>query len=808
MSIFLNYLKITLRQLQRERLFFLINVVGLATGLAVAFFAYLFVKNELNYEQMHSKAGRVFRLTMHNQANTYDMHWARVDRDWVNLLPRAFPEVERLVRFQDYDPRTVQSGEDVFKIAHAYSTDKEVFQVFDFELVKGNPRTALAAPRSVVLSESMALRLFRGVDPMGKELIFIDNTGTSKTPHQVTGVMRDLPASTHLPVNLLTSFASEAQRTGWAYTYLLLKQADDAASLRQKLPGFIQQHAPDEAGNIALPLQNLKNIHLQSSLAREIQPNGSMTRVWLFGVAGLFVLLMAAINYINLNMVQSLKKLRETGVRKALGSTRRHLVLYFIASAGLVTFLATLLAFLLVGIFLPWFREFALVAVPWHSLLLPALLTGLAITLLAGYYPAFVLSSAQTLSALKNTASLAIGCQKTSLQHTLVALQLVLCIMLISSAFVTRSQFRYLIQKNTGLQKEQLLAITGVPATVKNSYPALKNRLQQLPKVQGVTSAMEVPSREIRDAGPVMLQGSAVPHEEAPTMDIQVVDHDFIELMGLELLAGRNFSERPINMPSGEADLLTWLQEQKREYIINKTAMKMLGFQEPDQIINQRINWNIGNISLQTGPVVGVVQDFHQESLRNKIEPLVMIREPVWTNNILVKLQGGQTDVALSAIKAQWQQLFPEVPLEYAFVDDMYNRLYETEKKQIKLIYIFSALAVLISFSGIFGLLTYLLKTREKEIAIRKVLGAGLQSLAMLLGRRFLLLMLAGTAVAVPLAWLGMAHWLQSFAYRIDLNGHRFLVALLLVALVLMLLIVAQLGKTALRNPADTLRTE
>ncbi|WP_020530803.1 FtsX-like permease family protein [Flexithrix dorotheae] len=806
-----NYLKIIFRQLSRNKLFTSINVFGLAVGLSIAFFIALFILNELSYENMHSKRDRIFRLTMHIQNANYDMHWARHNLDWTNNIPTVFPEIEELIRFQDYDPRDILVGEDNYKIPHAFSTDAEVFDVFDFNLIRGNPATALQEPQSVVLTKSLARKFFGSSDPMNKEITFLDKNGTEKKYYKVTGIMADLPSNTHFPVNLLTSFDSTEARTGWAFTYLLLKPESSADQLYGKMPDFIKKNMIEgDNSNFDLPLQPIASIHLHSDLAREIKLNGNISHIYIFGIVGLFVLLLSGINFINLNVAQSLKRIKEIGIRKTLGSSKGNLVIYFLLEANVITMLASILGIMTVIIALPYFNQFIPVAIPVLQIIPFAIFNAIVLGCFAGLYPAFILTKSAAIDAIKSKNGFNPSKRRYNLKNGLVAFQLILCISLISSALITESQFRYMVEKKLGLDKEQILAITNIPDEVKFKYHFLQDQLNQIPGVEGVAASMEVPSRAIRDTGPIYAEGMVDDPQNAPTMDIQIIDENFIDLMNVEMLAGRNFSERERQEISkkDKDNLIDYLQSQPREYIINETAMKMAGWQNPEEALGKAFGWSIGGINLQRGPVIGVIKDFHQESLRNKIDPVVMINEPIWVRSILVKMDGKSTPQSMASIQEIWKSNFPEFAMEHAFLDEMYNRLYENEQRQLQLIYIFSSLAILIAFLGIFGMLSYTLKTREKEIAVRKILGANLSSLFLLLSKNFIVLTLLGFLITIPITWYMMDLWLQNYVYRIDITFLSFMVAAGIILLVLGITISLQMGKVASNNPSRTLRAE
>ena len=802
-----NDLKIIIRNLRRNKFFAFINVAGLAIGLGITLYIGLLIINELSFENMHSKADQIYRVTMHVQDNSYDVHWARLNRDWVNNLPADIPEVEYMVRFQDYYPRFVQVGNENYKVGHAYSVDSDVFEVFDFELLQGNPKSALLKPNSAVLTEKMVRNFFSDQDPIGKEISIIDATGSIEEIYTVTGIMKDLPSNTHLPVNILTSFSSEQERTGWAYSYILLQKDSDLTAVEAKISEFISSRATQEdVTTVKLPLQSLESIHLNSDLAREIKLNGKKSHLWLLTAVGMIVLIMSTINFVNLNAAQSLRRLPEIGLRKVLGSARKNLISYFFIESCLLCFISFIMAIALVVLFINLFQEFAPISVTGAKIIIIGGAVTVMVSILAGIFPALILTSQPIVSSIKGKVTIDSSRNSMTTKNLLVALQLILCIALISSTLITRSQFKYLSEKNLRLDKEQLLAILDLPNPVKDKYDLFKNQIEQLSFVQGVTASMEVPSREIRDSGPIYAEGAIF--DTPPVMDVQLVDEDFIEVMKIKLLAGRNFQKLDTNDSLMKDDPMNYLQSQPREYIINESALDLVGWESPDEALGKEFSWSISGIQLKRGPVVGVVEDFHQESLRNRIEPLVMTVEPYWFRNILIKLSTQDMLGQVSMIQDIWDQNFTEFPMDYAFVNDLYQKIYQNEQKQLGLIYIFSGLAILIAFIGILGLFAYALRTREKELAIRKVLGASLSSITLLLSKHLLYLALVGVCVALPLTWFVMTHWLENFVYHIDINLLYFVLAIGITILTLLITVSLQIRTIEQNNPANILRSD
>lgn len=810
-----NYLKIIVRNFNKNKYYAILNLTGLAIGFAVFILAATYVYFETHYENFHRQAANIYRATYrYAPPGEYQTHWARIPFDYINELPKEVPGVSALVRFQNHARKYVRVGAQKFRPTHAYVTDKEVFSVFDFPLVSGNPKHALAQPHSVVISETLAEKYFGNQNALGKEIYVIGDLDSVETLHHVTGVMKDLPANSHLPVEMLISFTNAEERTGWAYTYILL-DGIEISSVEEKMPAFIRKHSTEEEARYdAIVFQPLGEIHLESNLAREIIPTGKILYVRVIGFAGILILIVAAINFMNLSSAMSLGRAKEVGMRKVLGASRGQLTSYLLIESVMNYLVALLIGAGLAYLAFPYCQELvALQFLPnpvWFTFSL--VLIAIALGMTSGTYPVLLLTSLKTSAILKTTKTLTLFGKESifSLKRVLVTLQFGISILLIGSALIAYNQFQFMIEKNNTMRGEQIIAIPSVPDQVKAKFHTFRNTLAGQPGIVGVTACMEVPSREIRDAGPVIVQGISSDASSAPIIDVQVVDEDFAEVLGLKFVAGTNFTKplKPHPDLSKRIDLPKYLISHEREYVINETAMRQLGWTRLNDAIGQKISWSIGDMALAPGPIVGVIQDFHQESLRNKVDPLVMVQEPVWLRTFLIKIDGNDTEASLQKISKAWNELFPFYPMEYYFLDDLYNNLYRGERVQVQLLFLFSGLAILIAFLGLVGLVTYALKTRTKEIAVRRVLGATVTDLVQLMGREYVIVLLIGGAIAIPLSIYGINQWLSGFAYHIPISPLSYAIAITLIVVLLVVTVSLQTARAAGLNPADTLRDE
>ncbi len=809
-----HYFRISLRHLVKNYRYTALNVLGLTVGFAVVILIGIYLHYETSFENFHQRADRIHRVSYQFQsAGDFGVHWARVPVDYVNALADEFAEVETLVRFQNQEPRYVRVGQEKFRPQHAYTTDAHVFQVFDFPLIVGNPSTALAQPHSVVLTESLAQRYFGETDVVGQEVVVTGSLSDEETIYTVTGVMADVPTNTHLPVEMLLSFPNEEARTGWAYVYALLNDPASAERVVNRLPDFVQKYAGEANGQgVSFHLQPLSSIHLESDLAREIVPGGSAFYVKVFFLVGIFILLVALINYVNLGSALSLGRAKEVGVRSVLGAPRQqvrtHLLLesvaYSLTAAGAGGGLAYLV--------FPAFHELtgATLLLPLGTLALSVVLLAILCGLVIGLSPALLLSSLRTLDALKQRRSLSTP-QNRRFKQVMMVVQFGVAIMLTASAFIVYDQLQYLAKKDLGMETEQIIAIPNLPDAAKDRYPTLRDQISQLAGVQQVSACMQMPSEEIRDTGPVLVAGVNDDPTQAPMMDMQVVAPGFVEMMGFTMLAGESRWPTASAQPPEFTENYTmadYLTERSRSYLINETAMRQLGWSHPEEAVGQSISWSIDGFRLASGPITGVIQDYHQETLRNKVDPLVMTHEPVWLSTILIKVSTPQLATTLAQLQETWNGQFQAYPMEYHFLDELFGQLYQQERVQLRLLSVFSGLIIFIAFVGLFGLIAYSLRARVKEIAVRRVLGANVRSLLYLIGREYVRVMLAAGLLAIPLSYWAVRQWLAGFAYRVDISLGWYGLTAVVIGLLLLLTVGWHARRSAAVNPAVVLRDE
>ncbi len=800
-----NMVKVIFRNLKRKWTYTLINVLGLSVSMMVFALILAYVTHELSYDRYHQDYQRTFRVTYQENADEpVDGHWARVPLDWINKLPDFFPQVEHFVRFQSFRFRDVQVENQTFREHHAFSVDPKVFEIFDLTFIHGDPRQALIQPNSVVLTEKTAKKYYGTADVMGKTITTTNDSG-QMVRYQVTGVIDNIPDNSHLPINLLTSLNSNDERRGWAYIYVKLKDGKDASVIAGQMSKFIATHSPVAETTVMFNLQPIEDIHLKSHLAREISPNNHISYIAIFLAASGFLLIVAVINFANLNTVQALGRSREVGVRKVLGGSTVHLKRYFFLES-LTLFLISLSIALLgyLGTF-PYLEIFTGLSLqPDHLALL--IISGVLVILVPWFsslYPSYNLVGLSVTTALKSQLQTN---QKLPARKILIGLQFGLAMALISAMLITQKQFQFLQSKNLGFQDEQVLAIRHIPGEAKQQLALIQQEFTRLPAIDAVSAVMELPGSAVRDGIELLKPGQEA--DQGVTLDIQVIEPSFTDLMQMNLVAGNMFRDAPYSSAlDNPNDIIATIESRKRSYLINESAARLLGWNDPKDAIGQLVRANNPFYQLAEGPIIGVLEDFHQESLRATIDPVVLIYEPIWLSHLLIKVNGSQLFETIDQIETQWRAKYPGYPMDLVFLDQELNRLYAGERMQKDLLQAFTAITLLVATLGLLGLMGYSLKIRQKELAVRKVLGADLISLIRLLVREYAWSLLIGIGIAIPVVWIAMDRWLSNYAYHANIHLSSFVLSGVLLALLIAFPLVTQIIRND-RNPADVLKRE
>ncbi|AEE51943.1 ABC transporter permease [Haliscomenobacter hydrossis] len=809
-----NYLKIAWRNLLKNKTFSSINIFGLAIGLSCFILITLYVVDELSYERFYPNAARTYRVDSDIRFGGTDLNLAVCSDPFGATLKKDYPEVEQYVRFYASDGRKfIKRGTETIienRVAHVDST---YFDVFPRPILAGNPKTALDEPNTVAISESAAQKYFGTTDATGKTLEVGIN---EKTIYKVTAVYADMPSNSHFHFDFLFSMDNVTDYNYGNFlshnfhTYIRLREDADPRALEKKFPDLINRYVLPQAqgfmeiksmadfeksGNkLSYSLIPTTDIHLKSDRLVELDVNGNMQYVSVFGIVALFLLLIACINFMNLSTARSANRAKEVGIRKVLGTERQTLIGQFMAESTLTSYLAFAFALGLVALALPYFNELAAKTFSITMLFSPRylpflLLFPLAVGFLAGYYPAFFLSSFRPIEVLKG--KLNTSAAKSNFRNALVTFQFAISLLLIISTVIVYKQLNYIQSKNLGFDKDQVLIINATSG-LEDNKEAFKNEIKQLTGVKGACYAGYLPVDNSSRSDNTFSKYAVMDAKSGFNMQIWNIDHDYIPTLGMEMAKGRNFSRSYGADSSG--------------IIINETAAKILGYPDP---IGKKLYTSDGNSSTQTiaYTIVGVVKNFNYQSLRENVGPLAMrLGFNRWETAFKVNMSEAPNLIA--QIESKWKQMAPAMPFKYQFLDEAFDEMYRAEQRIGKVALTFAFLTILIACLGLFGLVTYMTEQRTKEIGIRKVLGASVAGITALLAKDFLKLVLIAILIASPLAWYFMSKWLANFAFRINIQWWMFVGAGVLAVLIAFLTIGWQSMRAALANPIKSLRSE
>ena len=794
--------------MRRNRTYTLINITGLAVGMASCVYILLYVINELSFDRYHSNADRIYRVTtkLDNPDAGYQTHFARCPQDWIYSLKDEIPEIEEIVRFGQ-DRRIVKYDNRSYYENRFFRADANVFKVFDYKLILGDPDKALKEPNSIVISESMAAKYFGNEEPMGKMLTTNMAQGNVQENYKVTGVMEDTPVRSHFHFDFLASIIEPEKASGWFYTYLLVTPGSIPEFLEFKFTDIIKKYDGLEAvKHETLVLQELSDIHLYSALDREIEPNGDIAYVYIFLIVAFLILAIACINFMNLTTARWSQRTKDIGVRKVLGAQRMQLVRLVFIETFIFCGASLILAVMMITFFFPALNSFLGVNMPtgifdsWPVILI---LTSVMLVsgFLSGIYPAFFLTRFEPILALKSGLSgipVRFKTGNINLRKFLVVFQFTISTALIIGTLVIRSQMDYIQNKNLGFSKDQTIVIRNIPDRVKNQYKTLKDELQKLPSVKGVTAAMDEPSKDVLDGGFIEAEEIVQDPNSRKIIHALPVDGNIIDVMDMEISAGSKFTGELSNKANGE-------------YILNETAVHFIGWKSPQDAVGKRFNIRLSvpdEFQPGEGRVVGVVKDFNYATLKKNIKPLVLFQKTTWLFCVLIKVKSGDMAQTLAAIHNTWTSMFPDCPMQYEFLDEMFAALYSAEEKQNQIVAAFSFMAIGIACLGLFGLAAFTVEQRTKEIGIRKVLGASVPGITMMLSKEYTKWVLLANLIAWPSAYYLMDQWLRQFVYRTELRCDIFILAGVLVFLIAALTIIGHTLNAAMANPVKSIRYE
>lgn len=796
---FSNYVKIAMRNILKHKTYSTINIFGLAIGMASCILLLSYIFTELSYDRFHSNYERIYRLGIDGIFGGRAVKGPGSNSASAGILIKDYREVENAVRIKTVLRSAITYGVTRFYEDKIIYADRSFFEVFTFPMISGNPRTALEARNSVVITKSIALKYFGLDEPVGKILSLNNDRDFA-----VTGVIEDMPSNSHLDFDFILSMETIDDRDisdlqkflAFEYSTFVLLQDDYLYNdLEEKLPDMVQTYMGELLGasgsTLDIFLQPLKNIHL--NIGEQLDSESGIYVIYIFGAIAVFILLIAAINFMNLSMASSGVRLKEISMRKVLGADRGALVRQFLGESLLFSFFSLILSLLIVELSLPILTELSgseallnYFEMPW---LIPAFIClAFIVGIVSGLYPAFVLSSFKPVRILKSGSA---GIKGTSVfRKSLVVIQFSISIALIIGTVIIFRQLHYMKDKPLGFDKDYVVIL---PSPETNTGISLNSIREELEGFSGITSAglsSSVPGQ----AQPLIgMFPEGFNFDQPQIAQLMSVDHNFIPTLGIELVDGRNFIEE-----SGT--------DNTQSVIINETAVKVFNWDDP---LDKRIQFfDMATSSMTSKTVIGVVADFHTTSLHTTIEPQIIDNDPVPLRSLAVRIRPENIALTLNFLRDKWTEFSPGKPFDYFFLDESIDVQYASEERLSKILSYFSFIAIFIALLGLFAMSSIAIKQRIKEIGIRKVLGASISSVVLLFSKEIFIQIIAANVIAWPLAYYFMNSWLESFAYKTEL-GWKVFIASGVSALVIALFTVGyQALKAGLANPTDALRYE
>ena len=819
-----NYIKMTWRNLLRNRGYAVINILGLAIGLACFLFIWLYVRHEWSYDRWHEKGERIYRLALERKYPGRSRHYAITPEGYAQALKKDLPEIEESCRLFAFDGfgYVIKKADEVYKENEVLWADTSFFELFDIPLLKGDKRRALAKPFTAVLTQSLARKYFGDQDPIGQVLELPEVEEVNGL--EITGVCADAPENTHLRFSMLVSsnsldFIQESTEANFinfsAYNYFLLREGTSPEVVERKLPDLVVQYASGQVLNrygvnyeeyqkqgngYHYALQSLQNIYLDSRLEGEIKPPGSRQRLYFFSLIALLILAIASINFMNLATARSATRAKEVGVRKTLGASRREVMLQFILEAVVIGLVSGVLAYAINWLLLGQFNVMTgktigvevLLSGSYVGILLAA---ALATGFLSGIYPALALSLFRPVDVLKGKLIPAL--KGKGLRNALAGFQFAISVFLIACTIIVYRQLAYTQNKGLGFDRERVISLEGGDNMTAQESEIFKRALASLPGIVAVSGCSAQPGA---DYFGISFKPSAA--EETTTGSGLIVDEGYLECLAIKVLEGRSFSEE-------FADSLSIIVNQAAAREMNLSLAEAVGtrLSSPDDFLNPTPGESTGYT------IIGVVEDFHFQSLHHPIGSLFLVNNqsnftPGVDNLITARLEGGTVSATLKEVESLWQSMQPTQPFLYSFLDQDWAELYDKEMMARRAFGLFSLLAIFIACLGLLALAAFTVERRTKEIGIRKVLGATASGIVGLLSRDFLRLVLGAIAVATPLAWYFMKQWLDDFAYRTNLAWWVFALAGGIALLIAFLAVSIHSVRAAFSSPVEALKSE
>ncbi len=793
-----NYLKIALRNFQRHKGYSFINIAGFAIGMACCLLILLYVHHELSYDKYHKDVERVYRIVVDIHTQTTNNVFALVSPTVAPALKAEYPQVEYAARAMPAHSQLVRQKDTFFYEDRFIYADQELFDIFTIPFIQGVSQEALIRPNTLVVSQRMAHKYFGNVNPLGETLEI------NQREYEITGVVKDSPENTHLKHDLIASLETlkeQQMMSYWDstmfYTYLKLRPGVDMQEFSQQISRLADKYVGEQmereyGATFHYFLQPLSSIHLHSHLRNENEPPGNPVYITIFSFVGLFILIIACLNFMSLSTARAANRAKEVGLRKVVGAQKLQLIGQFLGESLLVAFLSLGLAMVISRLAVPLLNELTGISLSFDALLMPWVLLSLIggvvlVSLAAGLYPAFVLSSFRPAVTLKGSSSA--GTQGFALRTVLVVVQFAISVMLIIGTLTMYRQFDFMKNHYLGFEKKQKLILPlreGI--NIQENYASVKDMFSKLPSVTGVTVSSTVPGRGLSNFGVVPVRED---NPKGQSMFHMYFDDDFIPDYGIDMVAGRAFQKEM------KTDFMG-------AFLINEAAVRAFGWSSPEEALGKRLKTGMGD---RVNPIIGVTNNFHYRGLQSEVEPLVMEFLP-WFRYITLSIDISDLNETLAFVKSQWKALWPGYPFEHFFLDTDFDQQYRADERIGNIFGIFTFLGLFIACLGLLGLVSFTAESRTKEIGIRKVLGASVGGIVLLISMQFTKWILMANGIAWPVAYYFMDRWLKNFAFRIDMGVWTFVLSGFFVLLSAFLTVSYQSIKAAVVNPVNSLRYE
>jgi len=806
---FKNYLITSLRNIRRNPFYSLITILGFSVGLAAFIIIFLYIKSELSFDKKWASSERIYRITETLNLSGKEDPFALTSLPVGPSIEENVPGIETVVRFMRAGTVTFIDAEENINVEDVFLTDADFYKVFDYDFVKGDRSSALAEPNSIILSEAESSRLFGSDDPMGQVL------ETDNRKYKVTGVYRtDNFVSHFLPsalisINTLEKSTEEIYNNDWfrlcCYTYILAEESIDTKGLKDGLDKWTVDvidpwiNENDLTASAGFKIEKVRNIHFNTSLQYDVPSNTSRKYIYIFGAIGIFLLLIASINYMNLATAKSTKRAREIGIRKVAGAAKNQLVFQFLSESILYSWLSFVIALIFIEMFTPVFNDLTgkqlslfhaspciSLSVTWIEVIFIVLLVGL----LSGSFPAFILAAFKPINVLKGASASFTSKGNTlgamQIRKTLVVIQFIISVSMIISTWVVFQQLQFMRFRDLGFNKENIVVVDfPSDSALVAKKDVIKSELLKNSKILQVSTMNSLPGYR---HGRLLFYVDEQGEWKNQTMNLFLVDEDYLDLLDMKLTEGRFFSREYAN-------------DDTSSFVINQAAVKFLGLDEP---IGHKMQCGL-NVN---GRVIGIVEDFHYASLQKPVEPLVMLYKPDWINKLAIKISNKDIAESLELVEQKWGEFDSKHAFSFSFLDANFDSQYDKERRLLNIFGYFALLIIIISSMGLFGLASFTAEQRTKEIGIRKVLGSSESQIATYMIKEFLILVVISGLFAIPLTYFMLDNWLEEFAYRITLSWQFFAFSMVIAMLIATLTVIFQSLKAARSNPVDTLKYE